>query len=476
MEFIATTCPHCGGALQIPTDRDTANCIYCNQSVDVKQVMTAAAQADTDAQLAAATATGAAGNWAEAYDDFTRVLERDPSSAGAWMGKGRAAAALSTTSEPRLAEMCIAFQRALQCAAADATTKAKLAAEIHKAAWQLFRAYGPQIDRPGPAEQDWEHYVALCDQTLDALDVAQSLSPTDQYLVDAAAACSDVLKSRAYSSASSNSQSYILDQTQRVAWERRLDGYIAALRKKHPNYSASWLWVTRTERQRIQQQQQQQLSEKKSRNAMVWVAGLSVAALFGLIITGAVIGSSQPSANASNPVSSEAPEPVTTAPPTVDPAIAASHEKRAAELDYWNKIAAKYAEAEVFFGAAANNADNNDLVAASGELKQAEDAAGQAEWAADDSVPDGWGDDVSLHASEGAHSLVSAMRKARKALDEDTNSNMSDAATDAAAATDSMNQAFAEAQQHFVSDGGEASAIQSPGDIIATLTKTLNSK
>jgi len=68
MTFKAATCPSCGGALQVPDDRTTVKCVYCDVDVIVRD----------DTQLAAAKVKeGMAGTGVESTSTatgFAKVL------------------------------------------------------------------------------------------------------------------------------------------------------------------------------------------------------------------------------------------------------------------------------------------------------------------------------------------------------------------------------------------------------------------
>jgi predicted RNA-binding Zn-ribbon protein involved in translation (DUF1610 family) len=43
MNFVAATCPSCGGSLQVPDDRDAVKCMYCGGEIIVRQAINLAA-------------------------------------------------------------------------------------------------------------------------------------------------------------------------------------------------------------------------------------------------------------------------------------------------------------------------------------------------------------------------------------------------------------------------------------------------
>jgi hypothetical protein len=91
MEFKPAHCPSCGGSLQVPDDRLTVNCMYCGASVIVREAIQAAAVASIPNLLRLANTAAFSGNYHEAYNYFTRVLEYDSHNCEAWAGKAEAA-------------------------------------------------------------------------------------------------------------------------------------------------------------------------------------------------------------------------------------------------------------------------------------------------------------------------------------------------------------------------------------------------
>ena len=282
MEFKAATCPSCAGALQVPTNRDVVKCMYCGKSVFVERAVKAAAEANLDNWATLAKTASDAGNWREAYDYYTRMLEYDPSNADAWMGKGRAAANLSTVAEPRLTEMCVAFQRALSDPTPDAATKASVANELHRAAIGLFVFSHKHLDQFTSVRQAWDQHVNACAQSLDALDFAQKLRSNDEHLTAAISICADVLRGRTFRVTPDASVSlWQLDDGRQAQLEGRLDAYLASVRKSQPNYRSPWLTTAERVAERA----------KKAARSREASAGClkAFAAVAGVVIVGFVI-------------------------------------------------------------------------------------------------------------------------------------------------------------------------------------------
>jgi DNA-directed RNA polymerase subunit RPC12/RpoP len=77
MKFEAAKCPNCGGELQLPRDKVSAKCLYCGSDIVVREAIQGAAVANVGNLLKLADAASSAGNYEEAYNYYTKVLEFD---------------------------------------------------------------------------------------------------------------------------------------------------------------------------------------------------------------------------------------------------------------------------------------------------------------------------------------------------------------------------------------------------------------
>ncbi|MCJ7482067.1 MAG: hypothetical protein MUO31_03785 [Thermodesulfovibrionales bacterium] len=85
MEFIPAKCPSCGGSLMLPKDREDAICTYCGSRFLLKNTPTKQAHLSLEGMFQLANNALQNGNYIEAYDYFTRILEYEPQSGDAWM-------------------------------------------------------------------------------------------------------------------------------------------------------------------------------------------------------------------------------------------------------------------------------------------------------------------------------------------------------------------------------------------------------
>jgi len=92
MAFKAAQCPNCGGNIQVPDDRDRANCMYCGSSISVKEAVSAAGLPDAKNILSVAIKFIDSGNLGEADAQLTRVLEYESDNRIAWLCKAAVSA------------------------------------------------------------------------------------------------------------------------------------------------------------------------------------------------------------------------------------------------------------------------------------------------------------------------------------------------------------------------------------------------
>ncbi|HEV7891805.1 MAG TPA: hypothetical protein VGP08_14275 [Pyrinomonadaceae bacterium] len=188
MNFRPATCPNCGGNLQLPDDRATVNCMYCGTSIVVREAVQAAAAGNVGNWLKLADTAVASGNFQEAFDYYTRVLEVDASHSESWYGKGRAAGSLSSPQQFRITEMLACFRAALEHAPEGerrevmsknaATAASGLADRAYRASYQQICAHAAY-------DAAWAAHLEQSRAVIGALEFAHGLdvetrAPIDQ--------------------------------------------------------------------------------------------------------------------------------------------------------------------------------------------------------------------------------------------------------------------------------------------------------
>jgi tetratricopeptide (TPR) repeat protein len=119
MDFVSAKCPQCGGALQVPNDRDSVKCMYCGTDVLVREAINLVA-GDAKNFLILAKSASDAGNHIEAYNYFTKVLELEPENYDAWIGKANSAGWQSNLILCRFDEMLTCYKKAISIVDNDA--------------------------------------------------------------------------------------------------------------------------------------------------------------------------------------------------------------------------------------------------------------------------------------------------------------------------------------------------------------------
>jgi DNA-directed RNA polymerase subunit RPC12/RpoP len=120
MPFKAAKCPNCGGDLQVPDDRDSVKCMYCGSDIIVREAIKAAsAGVNIENLFSLAKSAFDAGNFQEACDYYTKILEVDAGHYEAWMGKGFSAGWSSTLKDFRISETLSGIDKAIIAAPED---------------------------------------------------------------------------------------------------------------------------------------------------------------------------------------------------------------------------------------------------------------------------------------------------------------------------------------------------------------------
>lgn len=115
MEFLVAKCPNCSGDLRLPDDKKQVKCLYCGFDILVQEAVKAAG-VSVENLLKLATTAEKSGNYQEAYDYFTKILEYEPNNYSALFGKAVSAGRLSTGANPRLEELSIGIESAIESA------------------------------------------------------------------------------------------------------------------------------------------------------------------------------------------------------------------------------------------------------------------------------------------------------------------------------------------------------------------------
>lgn len=117
MGFQAAKCVQCGGALQVPDDRDIVKCMYCGVDIVVREAINLQiSQGNPKNFLMLGEVAAESGNHVEAYKYFSMVLEIEPINSDAWQKKGTSAGWQSNLISLRFSEMMTCHQKAIEFA------------------------------------------------------------------------------------------------------------------------------------------------------------------------------------------------------------------------------------------------------------------------------------------------------------------------------------------------------------------------
>jgi hypothetical protein len=197
MNFTAAKCPSCGGELQVPPERELVNCLYCGMSIVVRDAIQAAAPAETVENLLTIARTAAASNNSqEAYNYFTRILERAPTNVEAWCGKATAAGCMSTMSNLRLKEMVTGFDKALDLEQEAQKPKVRRLAfnttnRLTNACHNLARKDLVETIRFSNTNglTEWTKYLVRCSTMMDMFETAYRFQPNKASLENVISLC-----------------------------------------------------------------------------------------------------------------------------------------------------------------------------------------------------------------------------------------------------------------------------------------------
>ena len=186
MTFKPARCPSCAGALQLPDNVEFVKCMYCGVSVVVRDAIQQAAAANLKNWLVLANAAAEAGNHAEAYDYYTRILEVDPQNSEAWAGKAAAAGWMSTLASFRFPEMLAGFRKAVEYADPDQRSELKrvVALRIGNIVDACYRLSRQHLNEFISLDNTWNDYLLQCDLMMTALETARTYYPEEPSILD----------------------------------------------------------------------------------------------------------------------------------------------------------------------------------------------------------------------------------------------------------------------------------------------------
>lgn len=227
MAFKAAKCPNCAGELQVPDERNTVKCMYCGSDIIVREAIKAAvAGVNIENLFNLAKSAFDAGNFQEAFDYYTRVLEVDAQNYDAWLGKGLSAGWMSTLAEFRFPEMINGVDKALEYSPDNLKEqmKVKAAYGIHDIITACRNVVADHKIEHGYLEKVKIDIIFKRRNLIEALEYAYNLIPNHDYrgfiITDIVFLCTDIIEGSAevggseasYRDIKEKQDSYILKQ------------------------------------------------------------------------------------------------------------------------------------------------------------------------------------------------------------------------------------------------------------------------
>ena len=185
MAFKAAICPSCGGQLQVPDDHDSVKCMYCGTDIVVREAIQAGSGVNLENLSTLAKTAYKAGNFQEAYNYYSKILEIDIKNPEAWYGKAKSAGWLSNLSDYRIPEMISGFENAIKYIP-DNKKKAlqiQCATSIYEVSEAYFQLAKNHILKNSNIDGTYESYLSQCEKLFSTLEYGYNLNPQDRQIV-----------------------------------------------------------------------------------------------------------------------------------------------------------------------------------------------------------------------------------------------------------------------------------------------------
>jgi hypothetical protein len=113
MPIVSMRCPSCSGDIQVDDEKSIGFCMYCGNKILIQSYMSTVRLDNShmvDNWMKLGQNANRAGNYEEAENFFSKVLEVNPNNYLAILNKGYAAGMLSTYDKPRINELLLAIR------------------------------------------------------------------------------------------------------------------------------------------------------------------------------------------------------------------------------------------------------------------------------------------------------------------------------------------------------------------------------
>lgn len=186
MSFKAAKCPNCAGDIQVPEERDTAKCMYCGSDIVVREaIKLAASEINLDNIFRLADEAVNSNNYSEAYNYYTKILEREPDNYKAWYGKAISAGWQSTLNDLRLLETITGIENAIKYVPDNEKNELKIkaalsmnqiAVAVYNLAYKNFTTY-ITVDT-------YNEFISRVDFLVSFLEKASIYKPDDKQILE----------------------------------------------------------------------------------------------------------------------------------------------------------------------------------------------------------------------------------------------------------------------------------------------------
>lgn len=243
MVFHSAQCPTCKKNIQVPDDAETSLCMYCGQSIFIKDVIQVTTSPNITNLLGLARTASIAGNPAEAGTYYNRVLELDPTISEAWLGKGKSAGWQSSIVNMRFGEVLTSFSHAIATAPESEKTETLQSClnEVNTLVATLYGMARKHMLEFVALPKTWIEYVEQVRQMLSTLETASSWLPSDRTtLENIVHLCKDNIEGVSYRDQFDNNIAKVwhLGPEYETLIRQKLDAASNALKAIDPNYSA----------------------------------------------------------------------------------------------------------------------------------------------------------------------------------------------------------------------------------------------
>lgn len=269
MLFTAAKCPNCAGDLQVPEDRDSVKCMYCGSDIIVREaIKAAAASVNIENLFNLAKSAFDAGNFQEARDYYTRVLEVDEQNYEAWLGKGFSSGWLSTLAVFRLPETITALGKAIEYAPEDKKDEIKnlgilqiteIILAYNKLSLEEYYKCIKFVDVSLAFDESAElveHRLKM----ISALEQAHTLFPDDKFLIEQIIVFCDI----AYNGKKEISMFCLTKDEYEKALKTKREFYVSKMKSIDPSYVDTLSQLENEQEQVIKLPDPPKINEEKS--------------------------------------------------------------------------------------------------------------------------------------------------------------------------------------------------------------------